>query len=209
MNSDQGAGNWDAEYFRRGRVWGGAVHNLPLVTEGSRVLELGCGNGKTFAALAGKGCEVIGVDFSSTAALLCRSQVREPVRGNIAVADICYLPFSDASFDAVVAFHVIGHLPARERVNCARQAERVLRDKGALYFSAFSVEDFRAGTGCKTEPGTVERKNGISTHYFSEDEVRALFPALTVAECNTRRWTMTVRGRPLPRAEIVATFVKP
>jgi len=208
INKNPGAGNWDNDYSRRGKVWGGAVHNLPPLGAGIRVLELGCGNGKTFAALAGKGCDVVGVDFSSFAAVLCRSQVKEPVHGNIAIADICHLPFSDATFDAVFAFHVIGHLPAKARIVCAKEAARVLKNKGALYFSEFSREDFRAGTGTETEPGTFERKNGIATHYFSEEEVQTLFSELKTSECFTRRWTMTVRGKPLPRAEITATFVK-
>ena len=172
------------------------------------MLELGCGNGKTFSALVEKKCEVVGVDFSSSAVILCRSLVPETARGDIALADVRHLPFADASFDVVIAFHVIGHLPESGRVRCAEESARVLRAGGALYFSGFSSEDFRAGTGRETEPVPFERKNGIATHYFSEDEVQALFCALQPRECVTRRWTMTVRGRPLPRAEIAATFKK-
>lgn len=208
MNGDNSAGYWENEYTRRGRVWGGTVHNLPSLGTGLRVLELGCGNGKTFSALLEKKCEVIGIDFSSTAAILCRSHVRGTSRGEIAIADVRHLPFSDASFDVVIVFHVIGHLPVAGRICCARESARVLKAGGTLYFSGFSREDFRAGNGCGTEPGTFERKNGIATHYFSENEVQVLFCALQPGECITRRWTMTVRGRPLPRAEITAAFKK-
>jgi SAM-dependent methyltransferase len=208
MRENHDADCWDNDYSRRGRVWGGAVYDLPLIGAGERVLELGCGNGKTFSALLEKKCEVVGIDFSSTAAILCRSLVQKTAPGEIALADICHLPFADASFDMVIAFHVIGHLPAAARVRCAEESARVLRAGGTLYFSGFSREDFRAGTGCKTEPDTFERKNGIATHYFSENEVQALFSPLTAGECYTRRWTMTVRGKPLPRAEIAAAFKK-
>jgi len=199
---------WENDYSRRGRVWGGAVHNLPPFHPGLHVLELGCGNGKTFSALTEKTCKVVGIDFSSSAAILCKSSASKTSCGEIAIADIQHLPFADTSFDAVIAFHVIGHLPAAGRVRCADESARVLRVGGTLYFSGFSGEDFRAGTGCETEPGTFERKNGIATHYFNEEEVQALFPALQPGECVTRRWTMTVRGRPFPRAEIAAVFTK-
>jgi SAM-dependent methyltransferase len=208
MNRDHDAECWEDDYARRGRVWGGAVHHLPSLARGERVLELGCGNGKTCRALLERECEVVGIDLSASAVRLCRSHAPEGSAGQFALADVRSLPFSDAAFDAVVAFHVIGHLPAEGRVFCAQEAARVLRDRGVLYFSGFSGEDFRAGTGCGTEPGTFIRKNGIATHYFSEDEVLALFLGLAPCECTTRRWTMMVRGQPLPRAEIVATFTK-
>jgi SAM-dependent methyltransferase len=199
---------WENEYARKGRVWTGGVHNLPPVGTGVRVLELGCGNGKTGLALLEKGCDLVGIDLSSSAVSLCRSYASRCPAGEFALADARGLPFVDASFDAVVAVHVIGHLTAEGRLCCAREVSRVLRPGGTLYFSGFSGEDFRAGNGCETEPGTFERKNGIATHYFTETEVLMLFSGLVPGECVTRRWTMTVRGRALPRAEIAATFTK-
>ena len=174
MNGDCNAGSWEQDYSRRGRVWGGAVHHLPLLGPGLRVLELGCGNGKTFSALIEKKCEVVGIDFSSSAAILCRSFSPKNTFGEIALADVRSLPFRDASFDCVIAFHVIGHLPGAGRIRCALESARVLKSGGALYFSGFSAEDFRAGTGSETEPGTFVRKNGIAMHYFTEDEVPTL-----------------------------------
>jgi len=208
MSGDRDAGCWETDYALRGRIWGGAVHHLPPLGAGLRVLECGCGNGKTFSALIEKNCDVVGVDFSSSAAILCRTLIPKNAPGNVAIADIRSLPFADASFNSVIAFHVFGHLPEGGRICCARETARVLMDGGTLYFSGFSREDFRAGTGRETEPGTFERKNGIATHYFSENEVQALFPDLTVCECCTRRWTMRVLGRSLPRAEITAMFKK-
>jgi ubiquinone/menaquinone biosynthesis C-methylase UbiE len=208
MNGDRNAGSWEQDYSRRGRVWGGTVHHLPPLDEGTRVLELGCGNGKTFSALAEKKCDVVGIDFSSSAAILCRSLSPKNEYGEIALSDVSYLPFRDASFDCVIAFHVIGHLPESGRIRCALESVRVLRTGGHLYFSGFSTEDFRAGTGNETEPGTFVRKNGIATHYFTGVEVNELFCTLQTCECITRRWTMTVRGQLFPRAEIAATFKK-
>jgi SAM-dependent methyltransferase len=208
MNRDRDADCWENEYSRKGRVWGGAVHHLPPLECGMRVLELGCGNGKTSLSLLERGCDLVGIDLSASAVSLCRSPASRCPGGQFALADARSLPFTDASFDAVAAFHVIGHLTAEGRARCAQEAARVIGAGGILYFSGFSGEDFRAGTGRETEPGSFERKNGIATHYFSEDEVLALFPGLKASGCTTRRWTMTVRGRPLPRAEISATFTK-
>jgi SAM-dependent methyltransferase len=208
MTGYRNADNWENDYARRGRVWSGAVHqHIPLVA-GKRILELGCGNGKTCNALLEKKCQVVGIDFSFSAIHLCISHTPKNADGHFAVADVCSLPFREASFDAVTAFHVIGHLLAGDRSRCAREVARVLRPGGILYFSDFAKYDFRAGTGCEIESQTFSRKNGIGTHYFSEDEVSALFHDLTPCELRTRCWTMKVRGQLLPRAEISASFTK-
>jgi SAM-dependent methyltransferase len=208
MTGYRDADNWENDYARRGRIWGGAVHlPLPLDAE-ERVLDLGCGNGKTCNLLLEKKCQVVGIDFSVSALHLCRSQNPKNTNGHFALADIRSLPFPDATFDIIIAFHVIGHLLTEGRSLCASEAVRVLRPGGTLYFSDFSREDFRAGAGCEVEPGTFVRKNGVSTHYFSRDEVIALFSLLTPCEFQTRRWTMRVRGESLPRAEISGSFRK-
>jgi len=208
VKQESGAGPWEGEYARKGRLWGGAVHFLPAIPRKGRVLELGCGNGKTSRALLERGCEVVGIDPALTAIGLCRHHAPGETGGEFALADARSLPFTDASFTAVIAFHVIGHLPGEERERCAREAARVLNDGGTLYFSGFSKEDFRAGNGCETEPGTFLRKNGIATHYFTESEVLALFGELVPSGCTTRRWALTVRGKAFPRAEIAAAFTK-
>jgi SAM-dependent methyltransferase len=208
MNRDRDAGRWENIYSHKGRVWGGAVHNLPPVKAGMHVLELGCGNGKTSLALMDTGCDLVGIDLSPSAIGLCRALTSRRLAGEFTLADARSLPFAEDSFDAVVAFHVIGHMTTEGRKCCARESSRVLRAGGTLSFAGFSCEDFRAGNGCEIEPGTFERKNGIATHYFTGNEVLALFSGLTVEECTTRRWVMTVRGSALPRAEIAATFTK-
>ena len=206
--SSTGADRWENDYARRGRVWGGAVHYLPPVAPGGRVLELGCGNGKTCTALLAAGADVTGVDFSQSAVRMCREAIRGFPHGDVIVADARNLPFTAGSFGTVTAFHVMGHLTTEDRHRSAREAARVLRSGGTLYFSGFSREDFRAGTGCETEPQTFCKKNGIATHYFTEEEVRALFYDLVPASCATRRWTLSVRGKKYPRAEIAAVFNK-
>jgi ubiquinone/menaquinone biosynthesis C-methylase UbiE len=42
---------WEAVYRTRGRTWGGSPGCLPPIHPGSRVLELGCGDGKTLSFL--------------------------------------------------------------------------------------------------------------------------------------------------------------
>ena len=208
MNREGEAGTWENEYAKKGHIWGGAVHHLPEIPRGERVLELGCGNGKTSRALVERGCDVVGIDLSRSALDLYRSSLPKDTDGQGLLADARSLPFADRAFFAVVALHVIGHLRKEDRERAAREASRVLRPGGTLYFTGFSREDFRIGNGCETEPGTILRKNGIATHYFSEKEVCDLFDGMDILACTTRRWTLAVRGQAFPRAEIAAVFTK-
>ena len=200
---------WDDDYKRRGRLWGGSVPAYPRLSISSRILELGCGDGKTISSLVKDGCSVTAVDISSHAAVLCRDTCTEPGRVRILIADVRKTPFRNGSFDVVNASHITGHLTPEGRRQLAGEVFRLLAPGGKLYFRDFSVEDFRFGRGELTDNGTFIRKNGISTHYFTMDEVRALFLPLTVTSLVQHRWEMRVRGTVFPRAEIVAEFSRP
>lgn len=206
MRDESGA--WEAEYMGKGPLWGGAVYHLPLLPPGSRVLELGCGNGKTLSAMIQRGWDVTAIDLSARAAVMSRMNVIKQQKGEVCVADARNLPFASDRFDAVIAVHLFSHLAMNDRRSTAAEAVRVLKKQGILYFSGFSVLDFRAGKGLAVEEGTVKRGSGICTHYFTEPETQQLFCNLTVKTVTTAQWSMRVRGHDYPRAEVQATFIK-
>jgi ubiquinone/menaquinone biosynthesis C-methylase UbiE len=200
------SGVWERDYSRRGKIWAGPVHSLPALPASSRVLELGCGNGKTTTALVRNGWNIVAVDFSHQAVSLCKSVTGISERGEICTSDARHLPFCDGSFDAVIAIHIIGHLAAHERKQVITEAFRVLRPGGTLIFRDFSLDDFRFGSGVEVETRTFRRGTGILTHYFTEDETLSLFSAFNPVSLQTDKWVMRVRGRDLVRAEIAAIF---
>jgi ubiquinone/menaquinone biosynthesis C-methylase UbiE len=196
---------WDKDYRNRGRLWGGGTKNLPDLAAGSKVLELGCGDGKTLAAMRDRGWRVTGLDISLEALRLSRSSLGAEV--NLLLADARHLPFKDQSFDAVFAFHVIGHLHQAGRKASSAEAVRVLRPGGSLFFREFGTEDMRAGRGEEVEPGSFRRGGGVITHYFTEEEVARLFCDLTALSLQTRRWKMRVKGEDFWRCEVEAVFL--
>jgi ubiquinone/menaquinone biosynthesis C-methylase UbiE len=199
---------WDDDYLHRGRLWGGSAPALPRPAGSSPILELGCGNGKTTFSLVQAGSLVTAIDFSSHAALLCRKTCTDPDQVRILIADVSKTPFRDESFDRVVASHITGHLSLAGRRQLAAEVLRLLTFGGTLCFRDFSTADFRFGRGEETERGTFRKKNGIITHYFTDDEVVSLFTGFTVQSLVQHRWEMQVRGIRLPRAEIVAELRK-
>jgi ubiquinone/menaquinone biosynthesis C-methylase UbiE len=203
-----GQNPWEDDYQRRGRLWGGSTPSLPRLLRSSRVLELGCGNGKTTFALMQAGCRITAIDISPHAASLCRNTCTDPDLVGILIADSRTTPFHDESFDAIIASHIIGHLSLSGRRQLSGEVQRLLICGGTIYFRDFSTVDFRYGLGVETETGTFTRKNGISTHYFTDDEVLTLFSRLTATSLVQHKWEMRIRGTVFPRVEIVAEFKK-
>lgn len=115
---------------------------LPL-RPGSRVLDLGCGEGRHVhgAFLAEAGPDVVGVDLSPQDLAVARERLDTLREGAdtdnrlaaLVGADALRLPFADDSFDAVICSEVLEHL-ADYRAALA-EASRVLRPEGLLCVS--------------------------------------------------------------------------
>lgn len=155
---------WRRKHRAEARPWSGPVHAAPLLAGlTGRIVELGAGGGKVGGALPP---DALALDWAP-------ESLRDAKRPRI-VADARRLPFRDASLDALVAIHVLGHWPHADREAAAREWARVLRPGGALVLEAFAAGDAREGAGRPVEPGTWERE-GILTHYFGREEMDALF----------------------------------
>lgn len=94
----------------------------------ARVLDAGCGAGIPVAhALGAAGCRVLGVDFSARQLTLAAERTPELLRTQ---ADLTALPFATASFDAIVSYYAVIHIPREEHAGVLGELRRVLRDGG-------------------------------------------------------------------------------
>jgi SAM-dependent methyltransferase len=90
---------------------------------GSCVLDLGCGAGVPVSArLQAAGFVVVGLDLSMTQLRLARQNVS----GSLTHADMSALPFRAASFDGVVAYYSIIHVPRDEHRRILDEIRHVL-----------------------------------------------------------------------------------
>jgi len=207
---------WDADYAMRGRRWARGHCRLPSFHPHERVLDAGCGDGKSLAAIVGERdsppdsgtrCpEVVAFDFSREAIRICGSRFFGHGCVHLLSADASRMPYRAGSFDAVLLFHILGHASVRQRREICNEVERVIRRGGYVYLRVFSAADFRAGRGEEIEEMTFLRGDGTFTHYFSLAEVPALFSNLCLISIERVSWTLRVRGEYLPREEIHAVF---
>ena len=116
---------------------------LELIPAGGDVLELGCGAGIPMTAALAEGRTVTGVDISATQVEAARRNVPG---ATFILADMTGLDFEAASFDAVVAFYALTHVPRDEQVDLLVRIRRWLRP-GGLFLATMGADD---------EPGDVE-----------------------------------------------------
>jgi SAM-dependent methyltransferase len=96
---------------------------------GTRVLEVGCGQGVVLNHLAGSGADTFGVDMSSVSIARTRAGAAElGHRVALSLSDAENLPFPSGAFDAVVSLGVLHHTP--DTPKAVREVHRVLRPGG-------------------------------------------------------------------------------
>ncbi|WP_246246332.1 class I SAM-dependent methyltransferase [Paenibacillus lemnae] len=98
---------------------------------GSRILEVGCGTGRTACYLAEQGYSVTAVDLNDQ--MLAKARTRSSAMGvevDFTKADVCSLPFDAGQFDIVLAESVTVFTDAAASLS---EYCRVLSPGGALY----------------------------------------------------------------------------
>jgi SAM-dependent methyltransferase len=99
------------------------------------ILDVGCGTGAILERL-GNPERNVGIDLAPEAISFCQR------RGltNVQQADICALPFPDASFDAVICSSVLYHQWVGDVAGAVREMHRVLRPGGVLLINVPAFE---------------------------------------------------------------------
>jgi SAM-dependent methyltransferase len=106
------------------------LHKHPLQA-GSKVLEVGCGTGRTACFLAEKGCKVTAVDIRPDMLVKARTRSERLHTDVLFVeGDACNLPFTDNEFDVVMVESVTNFTDTRKALS---EYQRVLKDGGVLY----------------------------------------------------------------------------
>ena len=167
MDSGDQKSAWETWYSGQPRPWRGSA-DLGWVgfVPGERVLDAGCGNGKTTSVLLDAGCTVTGIDLSTSAVSECARRFGN--RGVFIEGDICCLPFPDSSFDTVVSVHCLEHNNEENERLALSEFMRVLVPGGRLVMQMFARGDFRS------DGKQEDVRNGILYRYHTPESATEL-----------------------------------
>jgi ubiquinone/menaquinone biosynthesis C-methylase UbiE len=165
----------------------------------SRILELGCGPGSLWRpnmARIPAGWQITLTDFSPGMLAEARANLAGAHPFAFEQADAQAIPFADASFDAVIANHMLYHVP--DRAKAFAEIRRVLRPAGRFYAALNGaahmrevydlVHQFDPTIGMWRPPGnqifTIEQAQSELPHFFSYVLLHRYESALVVTEAD-------------------------
>lgn len=149
------------------------------------VLEVGCGNGNLWYANRDRtppGLRLTLTDFSE--GMVEEARGRLGGLASYVVADVQELPFADASFDLVIANHMLFHVPDRRRA--LGEIARVLRSGGVVVATTNGRDHLRelrvAGSARWSRSFGLENGPAQLARFFTGVEVELFPDSLEVTE---------------------------
>lgn len=104
------------------------------IPKNSKVLDIGCGYGRTIRTISSITNDIIGIDNDEKAV----EQVKN-CKLNILLADVFNLPFSDKHFDYLVLMMTLVNF-SENKVKALEEMKRVLKDSGKITISVYSED---------------------------------------------------------------------
>jgi ubiquinone/menaquinone biosynthesis C-methylase UbiE len=113
-----------------------------FIEPGSKILDLGCGAGRTTIPLFQMGYQVFGIDLVPKMIIMAKQNAqKENLRIQFQVGDATKLKFPVNSFDSVLfSFNGIENIPRfKNRLRAFSQIYRVLKPKGIFIFCTYNI----------------------------------------------------------------------
>jgi SAM-dependent methyltransferase len=162
----------------------------------SNVLDIGCGTGRNSLFLAKKGFEVYAFDQSKNAVKRAKElATKENLKLKIRTWDMTHFPYPYPSsyFSAVLSTKVIHHATIGNIRRIASEISRITKNGSYLFLEVASIielQNIRDESFKKIGERTIifldGNEKGIVHHYFTKQELRALFPKFKVLEIETQ-----------------------
>lgn len=131
------------------------IRRFVPVAQGTRVLEVGCGEGGNLLPFALMGCEVAGVDFSPNKIENARNYFQaNGAEGAFTCSDFFEYPVQEKYFDVVLVHDVMEHIAPEDKGRFLERIRAFLAP-GGVVFMAFPAWQMPFGGHQQTSPRKV------------------------------------------------------
>jgi len=132
-----------AEHYnetRKKHLWPGLLKLTKGVKNDSKILDVGCGNGRLLEAFKDKNVEYLGVDSSEKFVRLAKSEIRNP-KSEIRNGNILELgDIAEVNFDYVFCIAVLHHIPGKDlRIKALRQLKNKVNNEGKIIITVWNL----------------------------------------------------------------------
>ena len=108
-----------------------------IITLDAKVLDVGCGSGRSIFDILSKTKNIVGIDHSDRAVAEAKNNFSKYSSIKIIKADAAQLPFDSEEFDFVICMITFANF-ADKKFKALEEMRRVLKDSGKIIISVFS-----------------------------------------------------------------------
>ena len=108
-----------------------------IITLDAKVLDVGCGSGRSIFDILSKTKNIVGIDHSDRAVADAKNNFSRYPSIKILKADAAQLPFDNEEFDFVICMTTFANF-ADKKFKALEEMRRVLKDSGKIIISVFS-----------------------------------------------------------------------
>lgn len=188
---------WDTFYTTQS--WHKETLDLPQVCTGKRVLELGCGNGKTLKAiLSQEPSSVVAIDFSPVALKKAKEMIKD-TRVTFIQTNVLTLSSNLGTFDVIVCYYLLNNLTPDEQTALLTSLQSLLVPNGTILIEEYTTGDHREHT-----------THTLRRDFITHDRLKTLLAHYTIASCTEHSFSpykQSVQQRRIIRASAVRKSV--
>ena len=140
-NYDEAADIFNDTRNRIGRSWDKLKELIVQVEDGSKILDVGCGNGRLLEIMGNKPVNYLGIDNSEKLLSIAREKINKNDSVVFKHGDILHLgKIEELDFDWVFCVAVLHHIPGKDlRLDAIRQLRNKINIKGRIVISVWNL----------------------------------------------------------------------
>ena len=123
----------------RKKFWGELAFIRDYLSEGDRMLDYGCGNGRLWEILPDYKINYTGVDVSEKLIGLAKEKYPQHSESFFKISSLGSLAFPDNFFNCVISVAVFHHFPKEYARDVAQELKKILKPKGVAIITVWDL----------------------------------------------------------------------